>query len=114
MSNAGVLILAGTDAGSPLVFTGFSLADELEMLVKEGRLTPAQSLRTATTNVATWMRARDDFGTVEPGRRADLVVLAANPLTDIANVRTIVAVVRKGHLLDRVALDSLLATARRK
>jgi len=114
MSNAGVLILAGTDAGSPLVFTGFALADELELLVKEGRLTPLQSLRSATINVATWMKARSDFGTVEPGKRADLVVLAANPTTDIANVRKIVAVVREGRLLDRAALDELLASARRK
>lgn len=114
MSNAGVLILAGTDAGSPLVYTGFSLADELQLLVTEGRLTPVQSLRTATTNVATWMKARADFGTIEPGMRADLVVLAANPLTDIANVRRIVAVMRAGHLLDRAALDGLLASARRK
>jgi imidazolonepropionase-like amidohydrolase len=114
MADSGVLLLAGTDVGSPLVFPGFSVADELELLVIEGRLTTLQSLRTATSNVAKWMHAENDFGTVAPGQRADLVVLDADPLANIANVRRITAVVRDGRLMDRPALDRLLAGARRR
>ncbi|MDQ3520602.1 MAG: amidohydrolase family protein, partial [Gemmatimonadota bacterium] len=108
MADAGVLMLAGTDAGSPLVYPGFAVADELESLVKEGGLTPLQSLRTATLNVAKWMSAERTFGSVSPGRRADLVILDGNPLADIGNVRKIRAVVRDGRVHERVALDSML------
>lgn len=108
MADAGVLMLAGTDAGSPLVYPGFSVADELEALVKEGGLTPLQSLRTATLNVAKWMSAERTFGSVSPGRRADLVILDGDPLSDIGNVRKIRAVVRDGRVHERPALDSML------
>ena len=113
MADSGVLMLAGTDVGSPLVFPGFSVADELELLVTEGKLTTLQSLRTATSNVAKWMHAENDFGSVAPGQRADLVVLEGDPLTNISNVRRIVAVVRDGFFMDRSAIDRLLASAKR-
>jgi imidazolonepropionase-like amidohydrolase len=75
-------------------------------------LTILQSLRAATSNVAAWMRAEADFGSVEQGKRADLALLDANPLDDIGNVRRIAAVVRGGEVLDRAALDALLQSAR--
>jgi hypothetical protein len=112
MADAGVLILAGSDAGTPLVFTGFAVVDELELMVDAG-LTALQSLRSATINPARWLRAEDDFGSIAPGRRADLVVLDANPLERISNVRRIAAVVRDGRVLDRAALDRLLESAKR-
>ncbi|MFN2397495.1 MAG: amidohydrolase family protein [Gemmatimonadaceae bacterium] len=108
MADSGVLMLAGTDAGSPLVFLGFAVADELEALVKEGGLTPLQSLRSATLNVAKWMSAERTFGSVSPGRRADLLVLEGDPLSDIGNIRKIRAVVRDGRVYERSALDSML------
>lgn len=113
MADAGVLILTGTDTGVPFVFAGFAVADEMELLVRDGGLTILESLRAATSNVAAWMRADRDFGFVEPGQRADLVLLDANPLDDIGNVRRIAAVVRDGRLLDRAALDALLRSAMR-
>jgi hypothetical protein len=112
-ANTGVLLLAGTDAGSPLVFPGFSVADELEALVVDGHLTPLQSLRTATLNVARWMKEERTSGSVAAGKRADLVLLDSNPLTDITALRRIRAVVREGRVHDRAALDSLLRIVRR-
>ncbi len=111
MADNNVLLLAGTDAGSPLVFTGFAVADELEALVKEAGLTPLQSLQTATLNVARWMHTERTSGTVSAGKNADLVVLDGNPLEDITNTRRIRAVVRSGKILERAALDTLLRNA---
>ena len=108
MADAKVLLLAGTDAASPLVFTGFALAEELEAMMKEAGLTPLQSLQTATLNVAKWMRDEQSFGTVAAGKRADLTVLDGNPLDDIRNVARVRAVIRNGRLFDRAALDMLL------
>jgi imidazolonepropionase-like amidohydrolase len=113
MADSGVLLLAGSDVGSPLVFPGFSVADELELLVTEGKLTTLQSLRTATSNVAKWMHAENDFGSIAPGQRADLVILEVDPLMNISNVRRIVAVVRDGVLMERPAIDRLLTAALR-
>ena len=108
MADAKVLILAGTDAASPLVFTGFALAEELEAMVKDAGFTPLQSLQTATLNVAKWMHGEQSFGTVAVGKRADLTVLDGNPVEDIRNVTRVRAVVRDGRVFDRVALDTLL------
>ena len=112
MDTAGVPILVGTDSGVPLVFPGFSLHDELELLVREGRLTPAEALRAATMAPATFFGATDSLGTIAPGKFADLVLLRANPLDDIRNTTKIHAVVANGRVFLRPALDSLLATAR--
>jgi imidazolonepropionase-like amidohydrolase/tetratricopeptide (TPR) repeat protein len=108
MAEAKVLLLAGTDAASPLVFTGFAVAEELEAMVQEAGLTPLQSLQTATVNVAKWMNAEKSFGVVAAGRRGDLTVLDGNPLEDIRNVARVRAVVRDGRVFDRAALDALL------
>lgn len=107
MQRAGVPILAGTDTLNPFCFPGFSLHDELSLLVEAG-LSPADALRAATLNPASFLGAAD-WGTIEAGRRADLVLLDANPLEKIGNTRTIRAVVLDGRLLDRAALDHMLA-----
>jgi Amidohydrolase family len=109
MQEAGVTIIAGTDAGwgNPYTFPGFSLHDELELLVRAG-LSPLEALRTATVNPAIFMNARDRFGTVEKGRMADLVLLDANPLEDIANTRRISAVVLNGQFLSARQLQQML------
>jgi imidazolonepropionase-like amidohydrolase len=93
-SQAGVLVVAGSDKGVP----GFSLQRELELYV-EGGMTPLDALRTATANAAQAMRI-DDSGTVEGGKRADLVVLTGNPLENISNIRTAKWVVANGKLYD--------------
>ncbi|HEV2129541.1 MAG TPA: amidohydrolase family protein [Longimicrobiaceae bacterium] len=112
MQSAGVPLLAGTDAAAPLVFPGFSLHEELELLVREGGLTPLQALRSATHNPAEFLALQDSLGTIARGKLADLVLLDANPLDDIRNTQRIRAVVANGRLLERAALDSLLAQAR--
>jgi amidohydrolase family protein len=109
---AGVPILAGTDTLNPYAFPGFSLHDELSLLVEAG-LSPAEALRTATLNPAEFLGS-DDSGTVETGKRADLVLLDANPLEKIGNTRTVRAVVLNGRLLDRAALDALIAESQQK
>jgi imidazolonepropionase-like amidohydrolase len=111
LNRAGVPILAGSDCPNPFVYPGFSLHDELGLLVHSG-LTPAEALRTATINPATFLGVTDSLGTVARGKVADLVLLDANPLVDIANTKRIRAVIQGGHLFDRRALNMLLAQAR--
>jgi imidazolonepropionase-like amidohydrolase len=111
LNRAGVQMLAGTDCPNPFVYPGFSLHDELGLLVRSG-LTPAEALRTATINPAIFLGLTDSLGTVARGKVADLVVLDANPLTDIANTKRIRAVIQGGRLLDRRALDAMLAQAK--
>jgi len=106
---AGVPVMLGTDAGDTYVFPGASVHDELLELVKAG-LSPAEALRAATLSGATFMGRTDEFGTVEAGRAADLVLLEANPLDDIANTQRIRAVIRGGRVFARAALDSMLAS----
>jgi len=108
LARAHVRILAGTDLGNPYIFPGFSLHDELQLLVGAG-LTPLEALRAATLGPAEYLGATDSLGTVEPGKVADLVLLDANPLADITNVARISAVCARGALLGRASLDKLLA-----
>jgi Amidohydrolase family len=111
MQKADVHILAGTDSPAPYVFPGFSLHDELQLLVQAG-LTPMEALQTATRNPAAFLGTAKDSGTTAAGKYADLVLLDANPLDDIRNTQKIRGVILRGKLLDRAALDQLLETAR--
>ena len=108
MQKVGVKILAGTDAPAPYVFPGSSLHDELQLLVEAG-LTPLEALQSATKSPAEFLHTAKDSGTIEKGKLVDLVLLDANPLDDIRNTRKIHAVILRGKLLDRTALDQLLA-----
>lgn len=108
LRDAGVRLLAGTDTPQPFVFPGFSLHDELGLLVKSG-LTPLEALQTATINPAEFFGMQGALGTIEKGMIADLVLLDDNPLKDIANTRRINAVIANGRLFDRTALNKLLA-----
>ncbi len=98
MRRAGVPLLAGTDVGLPGLVPGRSLHDELERLVAAG-LPEAEALRAATLAPARFLGAADTLGTVEAGKRADLVLLEADPLEDISAVRRLRAVVVRGQLL---------------
>ena len=104
----GVEILAGTDEISPFCAPGFSLHDELALLVAAG-LTPLQALQSATLNPARFFQRGRDLGTIEEGKLADLVLLDANPLRDIRNTQKINSVVVNGRLLDRQTLDAMLS-----
>jgi len=108
MQKAGVGVLAGTDTLNPYCLPGFSLHDELGLLVRAG-LTPMQALQAATLNPARFMGREKDLGTVAAGKIADLVVLDANPLDDIGNTKKISAVVFAGQLFSRASLDEILA-----
>jgi imidazolonepropionase-like amidohydrolase len=98
MAKAGVPILAGTDTGDPGTVPGETLQDELGLLVKAG-LSPAQALRSATVEPARLMHKEATLGQVRKGYAADLVVLSANPLDDIANARKIEMVLVRGKLV---------------
>jgi len=106
LNRSGVTLLAGTDLAGARI-PGFTLHDELVTMVDAG-LTPLQALRAATLNPAKILKKTDDFGSVAAGKVADLVMLDANPLTDIRNTQRIAAVVLSGKLLRRADLDALL------
>jgi imidazolonepropionase-like amidohydrolase len=110
LHDSGVVLLAATDVGIPMLVPGLSLHEELALLVEAG-LTPLEALRTATVNPARVMGLADSLGTIEAGKLADLVILDANPLADIANTREIRAVVADGRLYRRADLDGVLAEA---
>lgn len=100
---AGVRVLAGTDT----IIGGFKIHDELEHLVRAG-LSPAEALRAATLHSAEAAGRENESGAIDQGKRADLVLLRANPLERIGNTRAIEAVFLGGRYYDRVRLDALL------
>lgn len=110
MHRAGVELLVGSDA--PGVGPGWSVHEEMRLFTLGG-LSPADALRAATLNPARWLGATDSLGSIAPGKRADLVLLDADPLADIRNTTRIVAVIADGRLYDRAALDAMRARARR-
>lgn len=110
MHQARVPIMTGTDAPMPGVYPGFSLHEEMSMLVDAG-LTPRDALRSATLVPAKFLGIAGAAGTVEAGMRADLVLLDADPTKDIRNTRRINAVLFDGRLLRRADLDALLEGA---
>jgi imidazolonepropionase-like amidohydrolase len=107
---AGVPILAGTDTGTTYVYPGFSLHDELDLLVQAG-LTPMRALQAATMQPARYLGREDSTGTIERGKAADLVVLDANPLADIRNTQRIHAVLTRGRLITTAEREQMLADA---
>jgi imidazolonepropionase-like amidohydrolase len=108
MRRAGVSILAGTDPPTRDVFPGFSLHDELGLLVKAG-LTPLEAIQAATLNAVKCLGISGSHGTVEMGKVADLVLLDADPLAAIANTQKIAAVIVAGKFLSKAALQEMLA-----
>jgi hypothetical protein len=107
LNKAGVGLLAGTDAPRAFVYPGFSLHEELALLVRSG-LTPLEALRTATYNPANFLGALDSLGTIGVGKIADLVLLDGDPLKDIGNTKRISAVIANGRVFDSTARAALL------
>ncbi len=97
LHEAGAKLLAGTDAGTNVTAAGTGLHDELAELVTAG-LPPYAALRTATINAAEFLGKADQIGSIAVGKRADLVLLAANPLENIRALATIKAVMLRGQL----------------
>src|SRR5215468_10330771 len=108
MHRAGVPFLAGTDAAPGIyIMPGFSLHDELANFVEAG-FTPMEALQTATSLPARFLGQENLFGSIEPGKTADLVLLSSNPLDDIHNTQKITLVIANGRIFDRAALDQIL------
>ncbi|HET6955291.1 MAG TPA: amidohydrolase family protein [Vicinamibacterales bacterium] len=99
LHDAGVPIVAGTDEGIP----GYSVHREIELYVEAG-LTPMEALQAATVVSARAMKMDADVGTIERGKRADMVVLNANPLDAIRNIRSVRWTIREGRVYDAPAL----------
>ena len=107
---AGVLVTAGTDATIPYVYPGESLHEELRLLVEAG-LSPVEALRSATVSAARALGHPGDFGVLAPNARADVVLLAADPLRDISNTRKVVMVWKGGRKYDPDELRRQAAAA---
>lgn len=101
--DAGVLLAAGTDAPYPGVFQGEALHREMELLVAAG-LTPLQAIRLATSNAARIMHAEGEWGSLQAGRAANVVIVAGNPAERISDTRKVETVVLNGRILDRASL----------
>ena len=113
IADSGGRILAGSDTPEWFHAYGFGLHRELAALVRAG-LTPYQALTAATRAPAEFLGATSEWGTIAPGKRADFVLLAANPLADITNTARIEGVAIGGRWLARAELDALIATATRR
>ncbi len=98
MQQVGVPIGAGTDTPLGHATPGYSLHNELEILVSAG-LTPLEAVGAATIQPAAFFSLQDEMGSVAAGMRADLVLLDANPLADIRNTRSIRRVILRGRLM---------------
>jgi hypothetical protein len=107
MRRAGVGFLLGTDIPAAYAYTGFTIHDELALFVQAG-FTPLEALQTATINPAKFLGLEKSLGTIEKGKFADLILLDANPLEDIANTKKISAVVVNGKYLPKDSLQKML------
>lgn len=104
----GVGFILGTDSDNPYLVPGFSLLDELDYLVEAG-FTPYEALEAGTRNPAEALGKLDEFGTVEVGKRADLILLEANPLEDVRHVRQRAGVMLRGRWFTETQLQGMLA-----
>ena len=107
MNKMGINFMAGTDTPIGFQTPGYSLHNELEMLVKS-EFTPLQALQAATYNPALYFNMENKLGLIKEGYIADLVILSDNPLDNISNTKKIETVIKNGNLMNRKFLDSLL------
>ena len=103
---AGVQLLIGTDTPNPFVVPGFSVHDELALAVEAG-LSPAEALAASTREAARFLAAAN-WGTIERGKSADLLLLDDDPFASIANTQRIHGVMVRGVWLDRAARERML------
>lgn len=109
----GVPIVAGTDAPGSGLVPGFSLHQELELLVDAG-LTPEEALASSTRLPATWLGIDSDIGTVEVGKSADLILLEQNPLNNIKHTQLISGVFVNGQWLEQSTINKMLSNLAKK
>jgi imidazolonepropionase-like amidohydrolase len=110
LHEAGVGLLLGSDDMNPYIVPGLSLHEELGLFVRAG-LTPFEALRTGTADAARFLHREREFGTIAVGRRADLLLLEANPLENVANARRRAGVMIRGHWFPESDLRRRLRTA---
>ncbi len=103
----GTGLLLGTDAYKRNVMPGFSLLEELGYFVKAG-LSPYEAIKAGTSDAARFLNQENEFGTVAVGRRADLILLSANPLDDVSNVTKRIGVMVRGRWLSEENMQGLL------
>ena len=103
----GVKFVLGTDSDNPYLVPGISLLDELDYLIEAG-FTPYEALQTGTYNAAEAMDKLEEFGTIEPGKRADLILMDSNPLEDVTAVRDQSGVMLRGRWLPEFEIQFLL------
>jgi hypothetical protein len=106
LHDAGANIMAGTDAGNPFVLYGPGLHDELAHFVEAG-LTPYEAIRTATVGPARYLGKTDEFGSIAEGLRADFLLVDANPLEDVANLKKISGIALRGRWLPKTELNEM-------
>jgi imidazolonepropionase-like amidohydrolase len=107
LNELGALLISGTDTPLPIMVPGFSLHGELAAMADIG-LSPYDVLKTSTYNPAKYLDKLDEFGTIEVGKRADLVLLRANPMEDITNTQQIEGVMARGKWFNRTDLNNIL------
>ena len=112
LKEAEVLFVLGTDAGTGWMglVPGFSIHDELRILTENG-FTPYEAIKTGTVNAAIVveeMNGNGDFGTIEIGKRADLILVEDNPLEDVANIKNIIGVMASGRWYNKTMLQKLI------
>jgi imidazolonepropionase-like amidohydrolase len=98
LHDGGVRILLGTDAPQQFSVPGFSIHREMAFMGKCG-FTPYQIIHSGTKNVGDYFKGKDDFGTIEAGKRADLILVEGNPLKDVAGIAKRVGVMARGRWL---------------
>jgi imidazolonepropionase-like amidohydrolase len=113
LQRQGARILVGTDKATPYVVAGFAVHRELQLLHDAG-LTPFEVLKAATVNAAECLRATDTSGTIEPGKRADLLLTPKNPLQDLSTLANHCGVMTHGRWISRQQCDQILESIRQK
>lgn len=107
LHSRGVRFLIGSNAGNPYTVPGFSLIDELNNFVSLG-ITPAETLKIATYGAALFLDEDKEFGDIKPGLRADMILLDANPLENINNIRKKAGVMSRGWWISREKIQDIL------
>ncbi len=107
LNNAGAELLLGSDAGNPFVLPGYAIHDELQLLVEAG-LTPYQAIKTGTRNAAIFLGELAEFGTIEIGKRADLILVGENPLSDVSTIEQPLGVMSRGSWISSEEIQQML------